>query len=193
VLSSWAQGVSPAKELTFNDIFASRPSDARIYVLIGGGWFRIMRFGSPSQFVSNWLQAHPSATIKPISRMFTTNTKTRKTSEWVYIWVEDGEQSLNVDLVRADVFAAAAMFDMVDDRKGLDELLKDPKLAAVRAEIQKERAAAPQDRTERLVAEDDYKARMRRIEIAEAQARKEKLGIWSNAMKAERESEGYPQ
>ena len=149
-----------------------------------------MRFGSPSQFVSNWLQTHPSATIKPISRMFTTNTKTRKTSEWVYIWVEDGEQSLNVDLVRAGVFAGAAMFDMVDNRKGLDELLKDPKLAAVRAEIQKERAGAPQDRTERLVTEDDYKARMRRIEIAEAQARKEKLGIWSNAMKAERESEG---
>src|ERR1700730_4810631 len=112
--------------------------------------------------------------------MFTTNTRTKQTRQIVYIWVEDGEMSLNVDLVRAGIFPGAAMADMVDNLKGLDELLKDPKLAATRAQIEKERAEAPQDKTERLVSEDDYERRMRRIEGAEAQAREEKLGIWSD-------------
>jgi hypothetical protein len=80
---------------------------------------------------------------------------------------------------------------MVDNLKGLDELLKDPKLAATRAQIEKERAEAPQDKTDRLVSEDDYERRMRRIEGAEAQAREEKLG-WSDSMKADREAEGLP-
>jgi hypothetical protein len=187
-----AQDVRTAKELTFQEIFASRTSDARTYILLGGGWLRTIRSGSPSQFISEWLAAHPAATVKPISRLFTTNTKSKRTSEQVYIWVEDGTVSLNVDLVRAGVFPGAVMADMVDNFNGLNELLKDPKLAAAKAQIEKERAEAPQDRTERLIAEDEYKLLMHRVEVAETQAHSEKLGIWSDAMKEERESEGYP-
>jgi hypothetical protein len=187
-----AQDLTFAKELTFQEIFASRQNDTRAYILLGSGWLRTIRFGNPGQFVSKWVEEHPAATIKPISRMFTTNTRTKKTEQIVYIWVEDGEMSLNVDLVRAGVFPGAVMADMVDNFKGLNELLKDPKLAAAKAQIEKERAAAPQDRTERLVSEDDYKRRMRSIEVAETQAHKEKLGIWSDSMKADREEEGYP-
>jgi hypothetical protein len=40
------------------------------------------------------------------------------------------------------------MGDMVDNLKVPDELLKDPKLAATRAQIEKERAEAPQDNNE---------------------------------------------
>lgn len=186
-----SQDVSLAKEMTFQDIFASRHGDPREYILVGGGWLRTIRYGDPRQFISDWLAAHPSATIKPISRMFMTNTRSKRTSETVYIWVEDGMQSLNVDLIRAGVFPGGVMFDMVDNRKGLDELLKDPKLADARAQIEMERAEAPQDRAERLVPDDDYKTCMHRIEVAETQAREEKVGIWSDAMKAEREAEGY--
>jgi NACalpha-BTF3-like transcription factor len=107
-------------------------------------------------------------------------------------FVEDGTASLNVDLVRAGVFPGAVMADMVDNFNGLNELLKDPKLAATKAEIEKERAEAPQDRAERLIADDDYELLMDRVEVAENQAHSEKLGIWSDAMKEERESEGYP-
>lgn len=187
-----AQDIDFAKELTFQEIFATRQNDARTYILLGGGWLRSIQFGNPGQFVSRWLEEHPGATIKPISRMFTTNTRTKKTEEHVYIWVEDGEVSLNMDLVRAGVFPGAVMADMVDNLKGLNELLKDPRLAAAKAQVEKERAEAPQDRTERLVSEGDYERRMRSIEVAESQAREEKLGIWSDAMKAEREEEGYP-
>jgi hypothetical protein len=188
-----AQDIRFAKELTFEEIFASRHGDAREYILLGGGWLRTIRFGNPGQFISKWLEEHPSATITPISRRFATNTRTKKTDQMVYIWVEDGEMSLNVDLVRAGIFPGAVMADMVDNLRGLNELLKDPKLADARALVEKARADAPQDRTERLASDDEYKLRMHSVEVAETQAHKEKLGIWSDSMKGEREAEGYPQ
>ncbi len=83
------------------------------------------------------------------------------------------------------------MADMVEQFNGLNEILKSPKLADARAMIEKERAEAPQDRSERLVSEDEYRLLMRRVEVAENQARSDKVGIWSDAMKDERESEGY--
>jgi endonuclease YncB( thermonuclease family) len=187
-----ARDAVPAHELTFTEIFASRPGDARTYFLLGGGWLRTIQSGNPGKFISGWLKAHPSAIAKPVSRMFSTNTKSKQTSEEVYIWVEDGKQSLNEDLVRQGVFPAGVMYDMVDNRKGLDELLKDPKLADTKAQIEKEREEAPQDIAERLMPDAEYQADMQRIEAAEALARKEKLGIWSDGMKEEREAEGYP-
>lgn len=186
------QNLNEAKYLRFHDIFASRPEDHLIYILLGSGIIRGLRFGNPSAFISDWLAAHPSAGITRISRMVTTNTRTLKTTEMVYIWVEDREHSLNVDMVRVGLFPGAAMYDMVDNLNGLNRLLEDPKLADARAQIEKERAASPQDRTERLITEDDYRERVRRIDAAESQARAEKLGIWSDAMEAERQSEGYP-
>jgi hypothetical protein len=188
-----AQDINFAKELTFQEIFATRQNDTRTYVLLGGGWLLTIRSGNPGQFVSKWLEEHPAATITPISRRFTTNTLTKKTRQIVYIWVEDGEVSLNVDLVRAGVFPGAVMADMVDSSNRVNELLlKDPMLADAKALIEKKRAEAPQDRAERLVSEDDYKRRIRSIEVAETQAHKDKLGIWSDAMKADREEAGYP-
>lgn len=83
------------------------------------------------------------------------------------------------------------MYDMVDNEKGLEQLLKnDPKLADARAEIDKEKAAAPQDRNERLISDENYNARIARINEAEQFARKRKMGIWSDAMKEQRETDG---
>ena len=187
-----AQGVSAAKEFTFQEIFATRKDDAHEYILLGGGWLRAIQSGDPGQFISSWLAAHPAASIKPVSRMGVTNTKSKRTEDLVYIWVEDGETSLNVDLVRAGIYPGAVMADMVDNYNGLTEQLKKPELAAAKAQIEKERAEAPQDRPQRLVPDDQYQEFAHRIEVAEGRARAEKLGIWSDAMKEERESEGYP-
>ncbi len=84
------------------------------------------------------------------------------------------------------------MADMVDYYHGVTELMKKPELAfARRHNSEKGRAEAPQDRPERLISYDQYQQFAHRIGVAENQARAEKLGIWSDAMK-ERESEGYP-
>jgi hypothetical protein len=170
---------------------ATKSADKRLYVLLGGGFLRALSSGNPKAFVSSWLTAHPHAVETDISRMVMTNTITHTGEEIVYIWIEDGVRSLNVDLVGAGIFAGATMYDMVDNEKGLDEMLKnDPSLADMRAQIEKERAAAPQDRTDRLMPDGDYKVRMLRIEDAERDARAKKLGIWSETMKEEREADG---
>lgn len=183
--------VNSAKNLRFQSVLATQPGDKRAYVLLGSGFIRALSFGDPGKVIADWLAMHPKANFTIISKLTFTNTKTRERSEIAYIWVEDGASSLNVDLVRHGIFAGRTMYDMVDNARGLDHLLQnDPKLAEAREQIEKERAAAPEDRAERLVSEDDYKVRMLRVEEAESKARAEKLGIWSDEMKAEREAEG---
>jgi endonuclease YncB( thermonuclease family) len=191
-LANGAESTLASKDLTFKDILATRQGDSRSYVLVGSGWIRGIRFGDSGKYVSKWLAEHPKATVTPISQMLMTNTRTKKGEELVYIWLDDGDASLNVDLVRAGMFPGAAMADMVDNDKGLTELLKNPQLADAKAQIEKERAEMPQDRPERLVSEEEYKMRMDRVQAAEAKARQERLGIWSEEMKAERESDGLP-
>lgn len=180
-----AQDIFSPKELTFRDGFGSRKNDHRIYVLTGGGWIRGIRFGDPDQFVKAWIAQHPLATITPVSKM------PIKADELVYIWIEDQSSSLNVDLVRAGIFPGGAMADMVDNDKGLTELLKSPKLADARALIEKERAENPQNRPERLEPEGEYSRHMDKIKMAEAEASKQKVGMWSDSMKEEREDAGY--
>ena len=180
-----------AKSLKFQRVLATRTGDPRSYVLLGSDFIRALSFGDPRVFVSNWLAAHPQATYTPISTLKSTNSRTHIQSEITYIWVTDGASALNVDLVREGVFAGATMYDMVDNARGLDRLLQnDPKLASAKAQVEKERAAAPEDRAERLIPEDYYNMRLTRIREAEASARSGKLGIWSDGMKAEREAEG---
>lgn len=187
-----SQQGSAATDLHFLDgIIATKASDPRLYVLLGSGFLRPISAGDPKAFISGWLSSHPNAIVTPISRMLITNRISHRQDEIIYIWIEDGASSLNVDLIRAGIFVGDTMFDMVDNEKGLDELLKrSPELADARAEIAAERAATPQDRTARLVPERGYKARMRRIASAEREARAKKRGVWSNAMREEREAEG---
>ena len=185
------QSTGSAQDLPIRNIIASPPGDQRAYVLLGSGFLRALSFGDPKAFITDWMVQHPRATFQVISADHFTNTRTRMRSEIDYIWVEDGQRALNVDLVRNGIFQGATMYDMVDNARGLDRLLaNDPRLASARATIVRERAAAPEDRAERLVSEDDYKARMLRVEDAERKARAEKLGIWSDGMKEEREAEG---
>lgn len=179
------------KSLTFRNTLASRAGDPRLFVLLGSDFIRAISYGDTGAFVSNWVSAHPRATYTPISTIKSTNTRTHKKMEITYIWVSEGAASLNIDMVRQGIFAGATMYDMVDNARGLDRLLQsDPKLADAKAQIEKERAAAPEDRAERLISERDYHLRLQQVLKAESSARKEKLGIWSDQMKAEREAEG---
>ncbi len=179
-------------ELTFPaDFMASRAHDPRLYVLLGSGFLRPFTVDKDDHVAQHWRQAHPAAVVTPISRMISTNTRTHVPMEMVYVWIEDGADSLNVALVRAGTFRGGTMADMVDNQRGLDQMLQnDPSMADAWAQIRKERAASPLDRTERLISDSDYHARMVRIDEAERYARANKLGIWSDAMKEEREAEG---
>ena len=187
-----ADEMSLAGTLAFKQVLATRVGDRdHVYVLLGGGWLRGLQFGDTDGFVAAWLKEHPHATFRAISRKGVTNTRSKATTEWVYIWVEDDAASLNVDLVRAGYFPAAAMADMVDNDNGLMAMLNDRKLAYAKAQVLKERADNPQDLPRRVVSDEDYARRMDRIVGAEKAARDEKVGIWSEAMRDEREAEGY--
>ena len=114
-----------------------------------------------------------------------------RADELVFIWIKDEDMSLNVDLIRAGMFPGGVMADMVDNYNGLTQLFKKPELAFAREQFEKGRADAPQEHPQRLISENEYQQFARRIGEAEIRARAEKLGVWSDAMKEERESEGY--
>jgi hypothetical protein len=172
-------------ELTFKDGFGSRKGDRRIYVLTGCCWIRGIRSGDPDQFATKWIAQHPHATVTRVSKMLL------RADELVFIWVKDEDMSLNMDLIRAGMFPGGVMADMVDNYNGLTQLFKKPELAFAREQFEKGRAEAPQEHPQRLISENEYQQFARRIGEAEIQARAEKLGVWSDAMKEERESEGY--
>jgi hypothetical protein len=94
--------------------------------------------------------------------------------------------------VRAGIHPGAAMADMLDNDKGLTELLKNPKLADAQAIVEKERVENPQNRPKRLESKDEYDRHMDQIKTAETEARKQKMGIWSDSMKEERKDLGLP-
>jgi hypothetical protein len=144
-----AQDTFSPKELTFHDGFGSRKGDHRIYVLTGCCWIRGIRFGDPDQFVTTWLAQHPLATITPVSTMLL------KADQLVYVWIEDEASGLNADLVRAGIYPAASMADMVDNYNGLTELFKEPELAFAREQFEKGRAEAPQEHPQRHISEND--------------------------------------
>jgi hypothetical protein len=180
------------QDLKFDGIFASRPGDPREYMILGSGWLRVVQLGEPKEFIAHWLTHHPAASATPISSFHLTRRNPAREEVLVYLWIEDGASSLNVDLARSGVFPGGVMVDMVDSFRHLTDMMNDPRFAAMKAGIEKERAAAPQDGPARLVSDDDYQRRLKQVEEAELAAQSEKLGIWSDATKEEGQSEGYP-
>jgi hypothetical protein len=94
---------------------ATQANDTRLYFLLGSGFLRPpLSYGDSDTFISDWLDAHPAARLTRISHMFSTNRMSKRTDEFVYIWLEDGDHSLNVEMVKVGLFPGALMYDMVD-------------------------------------------------------------------------------
>ena len=171
---------------SFKDGFGSRKGDPRIYVLTGCCWIRGIRFGDPDRFVTNWIAHHPQATATPVSKM------TLMSDELVFVLVKDGDASLNVDLIRAGIYPGGAMADMVDNDDHLTDVMKKPELAFATKEFEKGRAETPQEhRPKRFISNDHYQRFSQQVIEAEKEARAEKRGVWSDAMREEREADGY--
>lgn len=190
---AYAQGVLSVQELKFDAkmaIFASRASNpGSTYVLLGSGYLRTLSARNENEFIKHWLEIHPHATATPISTCNGARVGTPP-KRIVYVWIEDGAESLNVALIEEGIFPGGVMLDMVESQHRLLEEMRDPKLASTREQIEKEIAAQPEsDRVKRLISDADYAERRKRIEAAEAKARDGKKGIWSDAMKEERQAE----
>jgi endonuclease YncB( thermonuclease family) len=171
----------PARDLYVHGVNAHRMDDADVYCLIGGD-FCLTTLGpivheDQVAFISNWLSQHPAAIATPISNESFKVMRDQPPIHGTYIWIEDGNESLNLALVRNGYYGPHSLTVMVEARHQFDDSMKAPGLSDARAIMAKERAeeAAPQ----RLITDQDYKLKMQRAEAAEHDAEKAEVGMWS--------------
>ena len=176
--------VFPAVDLYISGIHAHRIGDPDIYCLLGGAACELgLRVPSLApgeiEFVQHWLSRHPHAQAVPISAANHKRLVDGPLLHNTYIWIEDPQESLNIELVRNGFYWANSLEDMLAyDQHRMAEI-DDPRLATANTELRKEReeTGAPL----RLVSDDDYAARMARAVAAEREAERRKRGVWSDA------------
>src|SRR5947209_19310757 len=59
----------PARELKFQEHFASRTQDPTTYCVVRNNFFRALSTRTAPDFIKRWLVAHPNATTIPVSKM----------------------------------------------------------------------------------------------------------------------------
>ena len=179
-----AQQPFPASDLHVDGIYATRANDPTLYCLLGGNTCIIQTPPNPwnqDPFIGNWLSTHPQATALPISSR-NWALPNEHMHRRVYLWIEDGADSLNVALVREGRYPAGMMQDMLEADRRQADLFKDPKFASSRAFMEQERAKMPEEqRPHRLVTDIVYLQKMREIFLAEAEAQRQQKGFWSDA------------
>jgi len=184
-----AQESFPAHGLKFQEHFASRTNDPNAYSLLGNNFFRALSTRTAGEFVAQWLVAHDRARAIPVSKVNAARPGIAP-RPLIYVWIEDGANSLNIALVEEGIFSGGVMLDMVEAHQQLMETLQDSMLSNARASIEKEIASTPEaDHPKRLVSEAEYAEHRARFVAAEEKAKREKKGIWSDEMKRYREDD----
>lgn len=173
----------PAADLYVSGIHAHRLGDPDIYCLLGGVTCELgLRVPSlvpgEIEFVQHWLASHPRARVVPVSganhKRFIKGPMLHST----YIWIEDGRDSLNIELVRNGFYFSGALEDMVSYERHFMAQMSDPRLATADDELRREReqTGAPV----RFMSDADYAAHMARAVAAEHEAERQRKGLWSD-------------
>jgi hypothetical protein len=175
--------VFPAAAMYVSGIRAHRFGDPDIYCLLGRVSCELgLRIPSLApgeiEFVQRWLRSHPHAHAVPISAANYKRMVKGPLLHNTYIWIEDGRESLNIELVRNGFYWAGSLEDMVAYAQQFMAEMGNLRLAIADDELRKERdeTGAPL----RLVPDDDYAARMARAVEAEHEAERRKRGLWSD-------------
>jgi hypothetical protein len=104
--SAMTPRVSSAKNITWEGHFGSDHADPSVaYTLLGSGFFRADTSRSMKAIVKKWTRAHPNATVVPVVEFDRAPDGSRL--EWV--WLEDGTDNLNQELVCTGACAAGTM------------------------------------------------------------------------------------
>ncbi len=175
-----AQAQFPLHDLTVDGIYATRSGDPAEYCLLGAKacLFRLPHNPwTEDSLIDSWRTAHPNAQVVPISEEGTTLVRHGRPVRQVYVWIEDGPDSLNVALIREGRYAATAMIDMVEvAQRTLDQVDAD-----TRRQLERERAQVPaEDQPHRLITDSDYAAKMQLVTQAEQDAKRDQKGLWSD-------------
>lgn len=162
-----------ADSLVFKNVFCSRNGDKVSYSVVGTGAFRAPRVDTIETFMVSWLNRHPHATARIVEQ----STFGPKLGQIDYIWIEKGNESLNIDLVRQGIVPGGMMADGVEYLT----LIKD----AMRLD-----PGSP-DFPKRVIDDHTYHAFMDKVVIAEAAARSDRVGLWSDDYREMMKQEGY--
>jgi hypothetical protein len=104
--SATTSSVSSAKNTTWKDNFGSNRSDPSVaYTLLGSGFLQADTSRSMTAIIRKWMKAHPDAVVVPVVEFDRAPNGMRL--EWV--WLEDGTDNLNQELVRTGACAAGTM------------------------------------------------------------------------------------
>ena len=168
---SHAQATFDVSQLKFNSIFAARAGEKFGYCLLGTGFFRSIRSDNVDELVSSWLTSHSHSEVIPVGVLGSYG----KPRSIVYVWVQSGDESLNTYLIREGAFPGGVMIDAVDFNRIR---------GTVNANIADENAP------HRFVSAEQYDEFIKHVIEAEALAKSEKKGVWSDQYKEIREHTG---
>lgn len=182
--NSFAQGEFRFNELTFIGPSAARPGDRFEYFLFKNGFFGGVRSNEEeAALIDEWKTQHPNARAVPVSVL-------GESARFpiVYFWAVDGEDNLNLFLVKKGIYPALAMLD-TPHFKQLLQLSKNAPYGKMLAA--QEHAGNPKKvPSRRLVSEPRYKDFLTQLVAAETAAKVEMKGIWSDKFKRERDKTG---
>jgi hypothetical protein len=184
-LSSFAQRELPFKEIEFQHpgLSGFHRGEKFEYFLIRR---KILPGLSPAQEASaiqDWSKQHPAASALPVSVL-----GEKSQLPMVYVWAVDGDDILNVYLVRNGLHPAIGMLDTTNFGRILQASSNAP---FIKRAVQVERAGNPTGvESRRLIPKTRYDAFVRELIAAETLAARESLGIWSDDFKKIREQIG---
>jgi hypothetical protein len=155
-------------EIEWQNATGHKPSDPAVeYSLLSFGSLRAEFSSDLGTVMAGWLKSHPGATVVPVITREPFNERIPN-SKFIFVWLIDHEDNLNVYLVRHGCVAATQMLASFDDQ-----------FRSIRDELK-----LPKDKLH--VPQQEYEKVRTRLFEAERQAKDERLGIWANPSEANR-------
>lgn len=181
--TGFTQEEFPFREPVFQGASGYRPGENFEYFLTKRGFFRGVGADEESAIIAEWTRKHPGAKAIPVSVV---GEKSRLPI--VYFWAVDGEDNLNLLLVRQGVYPALVMLDTVQYNQLLLSSKDTPYGQTLEAMEHAGNSGGATSR--RLVSESRYEDFLKQLVAAETAAQAELNGIWSDKFKSMRHKIG---
>jgi hypothetical protein len=188
LLAALCQNVVAQEEFPFSEMILQGESGFRVggnfeYFFFKHGFFPGVRSDEEAAIIAEWKSQHPNAKVVPVS-IFGEKAK----FPIVYFWAVDGEENLNLFLIKKGVYPALVMLDTEQFNQILLLSKNFPYGKVLKAQ---DRAGNPTGvPSRRLVSDPRYEDFLKKLVAAETEAQVGLNGIWSDKFKQEREKMG---
>jgi hypothetical protein len=158
-----AFGIEPSQINWWTSVLGVSSKDPAIfYSLLSVGYFKPQISYDFSDVKNAWIAEHPKAIVRAVLTRERFNDRVPG-SRFNFIWIVDGDEVLNVHLVRHGCVAAAQMFSLSDEDM----------------QTSRNQLGMPKDKLQ--ISQKEYDKVKNRLIAAENSAKSERLGIWSTA------------